>query len=324
MDFILSDIWDATPIPGMNDLTIYRIIVDLLVLTLIFVAARLAVWFVQKFIDRRLNYFTEIDEGKKFAIKQISKYLIYAVAIAIVFDKLHIGSIVLTSFAGLFVGLGFGIQQTFNDLTSGLILLFEGSVRVGDIIYLDDQMGKVTSIGVRYSVVQTRDDITIIVPNSKLIVDKVTNLSGNTQLTRFNITVGVIYGSDVALVKAKLIEAVRGHERVNLPLELNKKEARAYKQDSRLPDKFVNHSQVEEPRVYFQDFGDNSLVFDIFFWTWDIWDVDIVKSDIRFEINEIFNEHGIVIAFPQRDVHIKVDKKELDKIRQKFGGGDQV
>ncbi len=296
------DFLEATPIPGFDDLTVSRILFDLSVLLLIFLMSRLAVWFVKKILERQVFYFRNIEEGKKFAILQISKYLIYTFAIAIIFDRLHIGSIVFTSFAGLFVGLGFGIQQTFNDLTSGLILLFEGSVRVGDIIEVDSKIGRVTSIGVRYSVVQSRDDVTVIVPNSKLIVEKVTNLSGNMVLTRFHIRVGVIYGSDVVLVTEKLKEAALSHPDVL--------------SEASDGQRYTSRGDIEPPRVYFQDFGDNSLVFDLYFWTRNIWDVDIVKSDIRYSIDQLFRENGIVIAFPQRDVHLKIDQGDIGTFKK--------
>ncbi|MEO1653043.1 MAG: mechanosensitive ion channel domain-containing protein [Bacteroidota bacterium] len=304
MTITLEQILNWTPIPGLDDLTFGRLIFDFLVLVLIFGFARFAVWFVRKLLNRRLFYLRNIDEGKKYAIIQISKYFIYVLAAAIVLDKLHIGSIIFTSFAGLFVGLGFGIQQTFNDLVSGLILLFEGSVKVGDILRFEDQLGRVISIGVRHSVIQTRNDITILVPNSKLIVESVMNLSGHTHFTRFGIKVGVVYGSNVQLVKEKLVEAVVAHPDVLTNV-------RGFDWDA-------DRKGVDQPLVYFRDFGDNSLVFEIFFWTANIWDVEIVSSDIRYNIDRLFRENNIVIAFPQRDVHLKLDpqvSKTLKEIR---------
>ena len=294
----ITEMLSWTPIPGYENLTISRLLFDLaLIIFVIFVAS-----FAVRLIRRLLNQRTSLNEHKKNAIVQISKYLLYLLAFAIILDKLHIGSIIFTSFAGLFVGLGFGLQQTFNDLVSGFILMFEGSVKVGDIIEIEGLVGKVVSIGDRYSIIQTRDDITFLVPNSKLIVNPVINRSGQAQYTRFGITVGVIYGSDVKLVEETLMQAVISHEDVLLEV----------------PQKYQNskYADIEPPRVYFRDFGDNSLVFDIYFWTHNVWNVDIVRSDIRFKINELFNEKGLVIAFPQRDVHIKLGDQEMEKIRK--------
>ncbi len=299
MDFSIEKILSSTPIPGFPDLTLSRLLLDLLVFALIYLLAQFSIWSIKNLLKRR---FRNIDEGKGYAMKQISTYLIYAIAISLILDKLHIGSIIFTSFAGLFVGLGFGIQQTFNDLASGLILLFEGSVKVGDIIKVEDWVGRVTYIGVRHSQVQTRDDISIMVPNSKLIVQNVVNYSGQTNITRFKITVGVVYGSDIELVKEKLIDAVHKHPRVVQEVP------RLLQHEDDLP--------TEGTWVYFRDFGDNSLIFDIYFWTRHVWDVDIVKSDIRFEIDRLFRQSKIVIAFPQRDVHLKIDDGDLDKFQQ--------
>lgn len=167
---------------------------------------------------------------------------------------------------------------------------------MGDIIRLEGEVGRVLLIGVRHSVIQTRDDITLIVPNSKLIVDKVTNLSGLTQITRFGISVGVAYGSNLDLVMANLRAAARHPEVIQ---EVSNEEKQQINLD------------LEAPLVYFRDFGDNSLVFELCFWTRNIWNVDIIKSEIRLEINRLFQEAGLVIAFPQRDVHLKVDGGDM-------------
>ncbi|NJL15044.1 MAG: mechanosensitive ion channel [Microscillaceae bacterium] len=296
MNFSWHEILSATPIPGFATLTVSRLLLDGAFLLLIYLMARLALWSIRKIVNRQFYYLKSVDEGKRFAILQISKYLVYGLAMALLLDRLHIGTVLFTSFAGLFVGLGFGLQQTFNDLSSGLILLFEGSVKVGDIVRLEGEVGRVLSIGVRHSVIQTRDDITLIVPNSKLIVDKVTNLSGLTQITRFGILVGVAYGSNLDLVMANLRAAARHPEVIQ---EVSSEEKQQINQD------------LEAPLVYFRDFGDNSLVFELCFWTRNIWNVDIIKSEIRLEINRLFQEAGLVIAFPQRDVHLKVDAGDM-------------
>ncbi|MDX2306341.1 MAG: mechanosensitive ion channel [Microscillaceae bacterium] len=293
----LEEIFSWTPIPGFDDLTVARLLIDVSLILFVFIVARFAVRLIRRLVYQKTN----LDEHKKNAIIQISKYLIYLLAISVTLDKLHIGSIIFTSFAGLFVGLGFGLQQTFNDLISGFILMFEGSVKVGDIIKMDTQVGRVVKIGDRYSIIRTRNDVTIMVPNSKLIVDQVTNLSGQTSYTRFGISVGVMYGSDVDLVKEMLLLATSSHPEVLIEL----------------PASLLSNSNtdIEPPRVYFKDFGDNSLLFEVFFWTQNVWDIEIVQSDIRFHIHRIFNEQGIVIAFPQRDVHIKLGDKELEKLK---------
>ncbi len=289
-----KDFWNVELIPSSN-LTVGRILTDILVLIIIYASARLLIWFLQRLITRRLSKVKAIDRGKQFAILQITKYIIYVIAISIMLNRMHIGSALLAGSAALFVGIGFGLQQIANDLISGLIILFEGRVKVGDMVEMNSTVGRVTSIGVRTSTVETRDSIEIIVPNSRFMSDNVINWSSNRSVTtRFQIAVGVAYGSNVELVKEKLIEAAYAHEDI-------------------VP-------KPEKPYVLFKDFADNSLNFELNFWTSNTWDIEIVQSDVRFTIDKLFREAGIVIAFPQRDVHLTVDDKDVTKLKKVFAG----
>lgn len=264
---------------------------DLFILVFIYLATRILVWFTEKiFIHQFL--LKSADKGKKFAMARISSYLLYILGVALALESIGVGvSIIWAGSAALLVGIGFGMQQTINDWISGIILLLEGTIKVGDMIELDTQtVGRVKSIDIRTSTVETRDSILIIIPNSSLIVNNVINWSRNFRATRFLVTVGVAYGSDVRLVEQKLIEAARKQKDVV--------------------------SYPEEPFVHFKNFGDNSLEFELLFWTTNIWDIEIVKSDIRFNIDALFRENEIVIAFPQRDIHIKVDQSEREELNQ--------
>ncbi|HAS45781.1 MAG TPA: hypothetical protein DCS93_35195 [Microscillaceae bacterium] len=289
-----KDFWNIELIPSSN-LTVGRILTDILVLIIIYASARLLIWFLQRVITRRLAKVKAIDRGKQFAILQITKYVIYVIAISIMLNRMHIGSALLAGSAALFVGIGFGLQQIANDLISGLIILFEGRVKVGDMVEMNATVGRVTSIGVRTSTVETRDSIEIIVPNSKFMSDNVINWSSNRSVTtRFQIAVGVAYGSNVELVKEKLIEAAYAHEDIV--------------------------SKPEKPYVLFKDFADNSLNFELNFWTSNTWDIEIVQSDLRFTVDKLFREVDITIAFPQRDVHLTVDDKDVTKLKKVFVG----
>ncbi|OJJ18922.1 hypothetical protein BKI52_24785 [marine bacterium AO1-C] len=289
-----KDFWNIELIPSSN-LTVGRILTDILVLIIIYASARLLIWFLQRVITRRLAKVKAIDRGKQFAILQITKYVIYVIAISIMLNRMHIGSALLAGSAALFVGIGFGLQQIANDLISGLIILFEGRVKVGDMVEMNATVGRVTSIGVRTSTVETRDSIEIIVPNSKFMSDNVINWSSNRSVTtRFQIAVGVAYGSNVELVKEKLIEAAYAHEDIV--------------------------SKPEKPYVLFKDFADNSLNFELNFWTSNTWDIEIVQSDLRFTIDKLFREVDITIAFPQRDIHLTVDDKDVTKLKKVFVG----
>lgn len=184
----------------------------------------------------------------------------------------------LAGSAALLVGLGFGIQQIFNDLVSGIILLFEGNLKVGEIIQLEnDIVGKVTMIGLRTSKIRTRDDITMIIPNSKFISDKVINWSQDQSTTRFQVEVGVAYGSDVELVTRLLLESAKENQAVETK---------------------------PEPFVRFSDFGESSLNFQLLFWTNESFRCENVKSKLRYTIDRKFRENNVQIPFPQRDVHL--------------------
>jgi small-conductance mechanosensitive channel len=254
-------------------------VIDLLIALLIVAGSRFLVWSIQKFLQKNIYSRGTIDEGRQFAFTQLIKYFIYTLSFLLVFQSLGISiSLLLAGSAALLVGIGLGLQQTFNDLVSGLILLFEGNVQVGDIIEINTLIGRVTAIGIRTSKVETRDNVTIIVPNSKFIVDNVINWSHNKKLTRFTISISTSYESDPVLVKQTLLNCIKQHRDV-----------------------------VEKPApiVRLQDFGENGLHFDLLFWTFNVWRIETLKSEIRFSVYKLFKENNITIPYPQRDLHIK-------------------
>ena len=179
----------------------------------------------------------------------------------------------------MLVGIGLGLQQTFNDLISGIILLFERSVEVGNVVELNGGMiGTVRRIGLRTSLIETRENISVIVPNSKLITDIVTNWSHNDDKARFLIQIGVAYGTDTQLVKKLLLKIARDN---------------------------VYVLSNPGPTVRFTNFGDSSLDFNLIFWSRNFLVIEDIKSDLRFEINQVFLDNKINIPFPQRDVWIR-------------------
>ncbi len=259
---------------GEWHLTVGALVVILVVLA----AARLFVWLslrlMRRFFDTR-----GVDTGRRYAIETFFKYFVYFFAIV---EALHLAGADLTPLlygsAGLLVGVGIGIQQTFNDLASGLILLAEGSTDVGDVVQVGDLVGRVTRIGIRTSEIQTRDNISIIIPNSKLVTDQVINWSSNRQPTRFRVDVGVSYDSDLELVKQLLLQAAKEH-----------------------PDVLDEPA----PRVQFRDFGSSSLDFTLFFWSTELMPIEFIRSDLRYRILELFRAHGVEIPFPQRDLWLR-------------------
>jgi len=231
-------------------------------------------------IMRRYYTRSKVDTGSQFAINRLITYFAYLIGVLLVIQAAGFNLVVIwTGAAALLVGIGIGLQQTFNDLICGVIILFERSVKVGDVVELSGhQVGTVRKIGTRTSVLETRDDIIIFVPNSKLIGENVTNWSQVERKARFHVKVGVAYGSDTELVKNLLMEVAKEHPRV-----------------------------LDSPRpiVRLLDFGDSSLDFDLIFWSRDFVRVEDTRSDLRFAIDAAFRARGVEIPFPQRDVWVR-------------------
>ncbi|MCB0484239.1 MAG: mechanosensitive ion channel [Flavobacteriales bacterium] len=257
---------------------------DIAALLILFALTKVLVFLLKTVIQRYVDKSTE--KGRGFAVFQLARYFIYTIAIVLGLDFLGINiSIFIASSAALFVGIGLGLQSIFNDIVSGLFLLFERSVEVGHVLEVDGLVGRVTDIRIRTSTIQTRDNIMMVVPNSHLITNSVINWSKDNKATRFSLKVGVAYGSDTRQVESLLIEAAKKHPEV---------------------------LQQPLPFVKFIDFGDSALIFEIVFWSENGWQVEITKSDVRFEIDRLFRKNNITIPFPQRDLHIKSSPDKTD------------
>ncbi len=240
--------------------------------------------------DKLLNE-SGMEAGLKDSVISITVYLIWGLGILI---ALHAFGLNATSLAVVFgalgIGLGFGLQNIFNNFISGIILLFERPIQVGDAVEINGVWGVVRKINVRSTHVQTYDNASLIIPNADFISAQVTNWSFKDLRLRRTVEVGVAYGSDTQLVKKTLEEIADSN---NTVLKYPKRE------------------------VLFSNFGDSALIFRLRVWT----NLDYmlsVESEIRFEINRLFNERGIEIAFPQQDLHIRtVDKEIFHNIRKK-------
>ncbi|MGQ9498766.1 MAG: mechanosensitive ion channel family protein [Dissulfurimicrobium sp.] len=181
----------------------------------------------------------------------------------------------------LSVGVGFGLQNIVNNFVSGLILIFEKPIKKGDWIVAGGTEGHVKRIGVRSTVVRTFDNADTIIPNSELISNQVTNWMLDERSGRVRINIGIAYGSDTALVKRLLLDVVHAHPDV------------------------IKDGSLPPPKVWFMEFGDSSLNFQLNFYIKNINDRFDVRSDIMFDIDRLFRENGIEIPFPQRDIHIR-------------------
>lgn len=250
---------------------------------LVLFIVRLAVLMATRFALAGYYRRAKVDQGSQYALDRLLTYFAYLIGILLVLQTAGFSLIgIWTGAAALLVGIGIGLQQTFNDLICGIIILFERSVKVGDVLDMGgpDQVGTVRKIGARTSQVTTRDNILLYVPNSKLIGESVVNWSQASNRTRFHVPVGVAYGSDTSLVKKLLLEAAETHGHV---------------------------LRNPKPVVRLLDFGDSSLNFDLLFFVKrnDLERVEDIRSDLRFLIDSAFRNYGVEIPFPQRDIWLK-------------------
>lgn len=234
---------------------------------------------VLKVIKFFINKSSKFDSAKKYSIYQIIKYTIVAIEILTFLHILGFNiSYLLVGSSALLVGLGFGLQNLFSDFISGIIILLDSSVKVSDVIEVNGIIGRVTEIKFRTTTVITRDDKYIIIPNTDLTKNNLINWTHENVTSRFEISVGVDYSSNVNLVMKVLQEVVSQN-------------------------KFVLDNP--SPIIRFSDFGDSSLNFNILFWSDEIFRIENIKSDIRVAIFDAFHKKNINIPFPQRVLHIK-------------------
>lgn len=242
---------------------------------LIYLSAKLKNLLVGKLLQR-----TKLDLGAQQAIGTITRYLILFVGFLVILQTVGIDLTTLNVLAGAVgIGIGFGLQNIANNFISGLIIMFERPIKVGDRIEVDDVHGEVISIGARSTSIRTNDNITIIVPNSKFISENVINWSFGDELIRFRIPVGVGYDSDVDLVSRLMVEAAK-----------------------------ENGDVVEQPppSVRFLDFGDSALQFELRAWSRvRLHRPGLFRSNLNFAILKKFRENNIEIPFQQHDIHLR-------------------
>ena len=244
----------------------------------ILLITRTAARFGRHMLKSRLLIDSGLEAGVQESVISVTVYLLWAVGILIALTALGFSTTSLTVALGaLGVGLGFGLQNIFNNFVSGLILLFERPVQVGDAVEVNGTWGTISKIKVRSTVVQTYDNASLIIPNSDMISNQVTNWSFKDLRLRRWITVGVAYGSDTGLVRKTLLEIAHA-------------EPKALKRP--------------RPDVLFRDFGNSALIFSLRVWS-TVNDFIAMETDVRFAIDRLFRERNIEIAFPQHDIHIR-------------------
>jgi small-conductance mechanosensitive channel len=236
-------------------------------------------WVLQAVTDAQILSAGSFDRGVRDAVKKLIHYGVVLIGFLVALSLLGLGLQNFVVLLGAFgVGIGFGLQDIVNNFLSGLILLFERPIKVGDGIVIDGEYGTVTRIGMRSTVVESLDQAEHIVPNSQMISQKVTNWTLSTRRIRIVVPVGVAYGSDLEKVLGILKQAGETHTEV---------------------------LKIPIPTPYFIQFGNSSLDFELRVWIADVDNRPRIKNEILLYIDKRFREEGIEIPFPQQDLHLR-------------------
>jgi len=264
-------------------------VLDLAVAVLVLLFTHTVVLVFKALLREKILVHREMEPGLKDSITTITGYLGWVLGIVIAFRVIGISAASLTVlFGAVGIGLGFGLQNIFNNFLSGIILLFERPIQVGDVVEINGIWGTVSKINVRATQVKTYDNADLIIPNSDFVSRQLTNWSFKDARVRRTITVGVAYGSDTERVRDTLLNIA------------------------------ANNSSVyrrPQPEVLFSDFGEYALIFKLRVWAHINYFLN-VETDIRFEINEKFRELGIHIPYPQRDVYLKAGDADMPDLPQ--------
>ena len=266
-------------------------VMRLLFIPLVLICGILLIRWGDRLIARRL-----VHPRFNADVVQFSRRAFFiAMLVLLAFILLDLLNLPLTAFAfvsgAIAIGVGFGAQNIINNFISGWILMWERPIRIGDLLELGQDRGRVEAINTRYTRIRRVDGVHLLIPNSALLENTVVNWTLIDRNVRTFVQVGVQYGSPVTQVRELIEQSVDEH-----------------------PDIL----KEPEPVVLFTDFGDSALVFEAYFWVHAATNMDLrkVRSDIRFQIDELFRQHDIVIAFPQRDVHIDgsvlLDRREIE------------
>ncbi|MDU0458068.1 MAG: mechanosensitive ion channel [Geobacteraceae bacterium] len=241
---------------------------------LVYASGKLRHWFVERILTR-----TKLEIGARQATGTILRYVILAIGFAVILQTAGIDLTALNVLAGAVgLGLGFGLQNIVNNFISGVVILFERPIKVGDRIEVGNVEGDVVHIGARSTTVVSNDNISIIVPNSKFITENVVNWSHNDRKVRFRIPVSVAYGTDASIVERLLLEVADAN-----------------------PDVLSD----PPPAIRLMEFGDNGLCFELRVWSTSlIHRRGLLTSSLNLGIYRVFAENGIDIPYPQRSIHI--------------------
>ena len=271
----LRDFWNYNTTVGEGIEISVKAITFILGLLL---AVSLLIKISKKLTNRKLR---EEDRLKFSSVYNFLKYFLYLAVLLIGLQNMGVElTAIFTASAALLLGVGLALQTFFQDIISGIFILIDRSVSVGDILEVDSFVCRVTEIKLRTTRAVTMENKVLIIPNNKYLTTIIHNWTENDSVVRAEVDVGVDYGSDVRLVESLLNNAACNHENV---------------------------LSSPEPFVLFTNFGDSSLNFKLVFFLQDSFSVAFVKSDVRFEINKQFKENKVIIPFPQRVFHVAND-----------------
>ena len=250
---------------------------------LLLLALTFGLWFVVKNLTKLIKSYilsyTIADRGLQEVVAILTQYILTFLGVIVLWQIWGFDISALAIIASvLSVGIGFGLQNITNNFISGLILNLERPIKVGDLVDVGDLVGTVHRIGARSTEVVTLDRVSIVVPNSQLLENRVVNWNHNDPISRLRLSVGIAYGSDLRKVKAALLNAAKKHSDV---------------------------LRTPRPQVWFQDFGDSSLKFELLVWIKDPRKQFRLKSDLNYLIESNLRRYGIEIPFPQRDLHLQ-------------------
>lgn len=260
---------------NQTPITISSILILILLLTIFIVAGII----IRRMLSRRLFKRFKIDEGTGYTLSRISQYIIISIGVLISFEFVGIDLSSLTVIIGLLsVGIGFGLQNITSNFISGLIILFERPISVGDRVMVSDIEGDIMEINIRSTMVRTVNNISIIVPNSEFVSKDVVNYSHGDPTYRLDVKVGVAYGSDLDNVLKALQEVADNNDKVL------KKPA---------------------PAVHLTEFGDSSWNMQLRTWIGDVKDYPEIRNELNQAIVRTFRKYNVEIPFPQRDLHLR-------------------
>jgi small-conductance mechanosensitive channel len=279
MDFL--NIWNSKVLVIDNyPITVGKLVIALIVL----VIGLLLTKFLLRAFARRLLAKTPLKRGTASAIEKMFIYFAYLLVVLFALRMLNIPLAAFAFFGGaIAIGVGFGAQNIINNFISGFIIMTEQPITIGDLVEIEGVLGQVEEIGARCTRIRTGENIDILVPNSTFLEKNITNWTLSDTKIRTKVVAGVVYGSPVKKAEELLLKAAEETDNV------------------------LKHPN---PFVIFADFGDNALMFEVYFWISvnRIIERRLIESSVRFRIDELFREAGIVIAFPQRDVHLDTQR----------------